>query len=65
MMEALLVANDFDCDILIGFVVEGPNDLSEAALANYLQDFVAIANVIMNNLTKIRKVLINVSEFYM
>lgn len=64
MMEALLVANDFDCDILIGFVVEGPNDLSEAALANYLQDFVAIANVIMNNLTKIRKVLINVSEFY-
>jgi hypothetical protein len=31
VMKSLLVANDFDCDILIGFVVERPNDLTERA----------------------------------
>lgn len=50
MMEALFVANDFDCDILIGFVVEGANNLAEAALANHLENLVAITNVIMNHL---------------
>jgi hypothetical protein len=50
MMEALFVANDFDCDILIGFVVEGSNHLSKAALSNHLEDFVAITNVIVHHL---------------
>jgi hypothetical protein len=50
MMEALFVANDFDCDILIGFVVERSNHLSKAALSNHLEDFVAITNVIVHHL---------------
>lgn len=50
MMEALFVANDFDCDILIGFVVERSNHLPEAALANHLENLVAITNVIVNHL---------------
>ena len=50
MVEALFVANNFDCDILIGLVVEGPNHLSKAALANHFEDFVAITNMVVNHL---------------
>jgi hypothetical protein len=50
MVEALFVANDFDCDVLIGFVVQGTDDLSEAALANHLQDLVAVTDVVVNHL---------------
>lgn len=54
MMEPLLVADDFDCHILIGFVIQRPDDLSEAPLANHLQYLVAIAYVVMNNLRESR-----------
>lgn len=50
MMESLLVANNFDCHILIGFVIQCPYDLPKATLANYFQYLIAIADVIMNNL---------------
>lgn len=50
MVEALFVSDDFDCDILICFVVQCANHLPKAALANHLQDLIAIANVIVNHL---------------
>jgi hypothetical protein len=50
MMKSLLVADDFDCDILIGFVVHGSNDLPERALTDHLEYLVAIADVIMDDL---------------
>jgi hypothetical protein len=50
MVEALFVANDFDCDILIGFVVECTNNLSKASFSNHLENLVAITDVIVNHL---------------
>jgi hypothetical protein len=50
MVEALLVANDFDCDILICLVIQGADHLAKAAFSNHLEDFVAITNVIVNHL---------------
>lgn len=50
MMKAFLVANDFDCYMLVGFVVQSSDHLSEAALADYLQDFVPVAYVVVNHL---------------
>jgi hypothetical protein len=50
MVEALFVANDFDCDVLIGFVVQGADDLSKAALSNHFQDFVAVTDVVVDHL---------------
>lgn len=50
MVEALFVANDFDCDVLIGLVVEGPNHLSKTALANHFENLVAITNMVVNHL---------------
>lgn len=50
VVEALFVANDFDCDILISFVVERTNHLTEASLSNHFQYFIAVADVVMNHL---------------
>lgn len=50
MVEALLVANNFDCDILIGFVVESSDNLSKAAFANHFENLVAITDVVVNHL---------------
>lgn len=55
MVEALLVPNDFDCDIVICFMVQCANNLAETAFANHFQNLVAIANVIMNHLGRKRK----------
>lgn len=55
VMEALFVANDFDCDILICFVVERTNHLAEASLSNHLQDLVTVTNVIVNHLKRTRE----------
>lgn len=55
MMEALLVANNFDCHILIGFVIQCPDDLAEATLANHLEYLIAIAYVIVNDLKEVRE----------
>lgn len=50
MMKTLFVANDFDCNILIDFMVQCANHLPETAFANHFQYFIAIANVVMNHL---------------
>lgn len=52
MMEALLVANYFDCHVLICFVIEGTYDLSEASLSDDFENFITIADVIVNHLCK-------------
>lgn len=54
MMKSLFVADDFDCDILVRFVVEGSNHLPEAPLSNHLQDLVTVTNVIVDNLRTYR-----------
>lgn len=54
MVEALLVANDFDCDVMIRFVVQCANHLAEASLSNHFQDLVAVTNVIVNDLKRER-----------
>lgn len=58
MMEAFLVADDFDCDVLIRFVVESSDNLPETSLSNNLKNLVAITNVIVNHLRR-EKVIIN------
>lgn len=50
VVEALLVADDFDCHVLVGFVVQRPDDLAEAALADDLEDFVPVADVVVDHL---------------
>jgi hypothetical protein len=50
MMETLLVTNNFDCHILIGFVIQCPDDLTKATLADHFEYLVAIADVIVNDL---------------
>lgn len=55
MMESLFVANDFDCDVLISFVVQCANHLTETALSNHFQNLVAITNVIVNHLQQGRR----------
>lgn len=50
MMEALLVADDFDGDVRIGFVVERSDHLAEAAFADDLQNLVAIGYVVVGDL---------------
>lgn len=55
MVEALLVADDLDCDVLLGFVVQRPDHLSEAALADNLQDLVPVADVVVHNLKTNKK----------
>lgn len=54
MMEALLVADDFDRNILIGFVVECANHLAKASLSNHLENLVTVTNVIVDNLQERR-----------
>lgn len=50
VMEPLLVPDYLDGHVLVGFVVQGPNDLAEAALANHLEDLVAVRDVVMDHL---------------
>ena len=50
VVEAFLVPDDFDCHVLIGFVVQRPDDLTEAALADDLEDFVPVADVVVDHL---------------
>lgn len=50
VMEAFLVPYDLDGDVLVRLVIESTHHLAEAALANHLEDFVAIANVIVHDL---------------
>lgn len=50
MMEALLIADDFDCHILICFVIERTYDLTEASLADDFEYFITITDVIVNHL---------------
>ncbi|CRK93579.1 CLUMA_CG007112, isoform A [Clunio marinus] len=46
MMEALFVSNYFDCDILICFMVQCTNHLSETTFSDNFQDLISIADVI-------------------
>lgn len=50
MVEAFLIADDFDCHVLVGFVVQRPDDLTEAAFADDLKDFVSVADVVVDHL---------------
>lgn len=50
MMEALLVADDLDGDVRVGFVVECSDHLAEAAFADDLENLVAIGYVVVGNL---------------
>lgn len=50
VVEALLVADDLDGDMLADFVVEGAHHLAEAALADDLEDFVAVEDVVVHDL---------------
>lgn len=55
MMEAFLVADDFDCNVGVRFVVECANHLAEASLSNHLENLVTVTNVIVDNLRKRRE----------
>lgn len=50
MMEALLVAYDLDGDVLVRLVVERAHHLAKAALADDLENLVAIGYVIVGDL---------------
>ena len=55
MVEALFVANDFDCDILICFMIQCANHLTKTSLSNHLQNLITVTNVIVDNLQNIKK----------
>lgn len=55
VVEAFLIADDFDCHVLVGFVVQRPDDLAEAAFADDLKDFVPVADVVVDHLWKCGK----------
>ena len=46
-MKALFVANHFDRDVALRFVIVNFHDLSETALADNFQHFIPIRDVIM------------------
>lgn len=46
-MEALLVPDDLDGHVVVRLVVERANHLPETALANHLEDLVAVRDVVM------------------
>ena len=46
-VEAPLVADDFDGDVGLGFVVEGFDDLAEGAFADDFEDLVAVGDVVV------------------
>lgn len=50
MMKALLVANYFDGHVKSSFVVQRTNHLTKTAFANHLENLVAIADVVVNDL---------------
>lgn len=50
VVEALLVADDLDGHVLVGAVVQRADHLPEAALADHLEDLVAVADVVVGNL---------------
>jgi hypothetical protein len=50
MMESLFVPDDLDGDVLVGHVIERSDDLSEATLSDNFQNFVSVADVIVQNL---------------
>lgn len=50
VVKPFFVPDDLDGHMLICFVVQGSDDLSEAALADHLEDFVPIRYMIMENL---------------
>lgn len=50
MMKSLLIANYLDRHKLICFVIERTYDLSEASLADDFENFITIADVIVNHL---------------
>lgn len=58
MMEAFLVADNFDCDILICFVVQSSDDLTKASFSNHFENLVAVTNVIVNHLRRVKVLII-------
>ena len=49
MVEALLVADDFDCNRLAGAVIPAVQHLSKRALPKRVHDFVSIREVIAHD----------------
>lgn len=50
MVESLLVPDDLDGDVMVCLVVQRPDHLSKAALANHLQDLIPVRDVVMYHL---------------
>lgn len=42
----LLILNDLDCDLLLRLVVQAANHITEGTLADYLFNFIAVADLI-------------------
>lgn len=56
MVESLFVPDDLDGDVLVGHVIERSDDLSEATLPDNFQNFVSVADVIVQNLNKLLRI---------
>jgi len=57
-MESLLVAHHLQGDVGVGFVIVGFHDLPEAALADDLQHFVAVGDVIVRHVDVLSGVVV-------
>lgn len=53
MMESFLVSDYFYGYVFVGHVVQSAYHLSEATLSDYLEDFIAISYVIVQDLSKL------------
>jgi len=47
VVEPLLIPYDFDCDVLVGLVIQCANHLPETPLPNHLQDLISVRYVVM------------------
>lgn len=62
VMEPFLVPDYFYGHVFVGHVIQSPDDLAEAALPDHLQDFVSVADVVVENLQQVGLMIVCVEE---
>lgn len=50
LVKPLLVAYDLECHVLVGLVIQRPDDLTEGTLADHLEDLVPVRDVVVEDL---------------
>lgn len=56
MMKSLLIPDNFDSYMFVGHMIQRSYDLSKTTLANNFENFVSVADVIVQNLNKLLEI---------